>query len=342
MPSRRQNPSAPLVSILLPTFQAVATLAAAVRSIERQSWRDWECVLVEDGSTDGTLERARELAERDSRLSVAAYPHRGLVAALNSGLQRCRGRYVARMDADDLMHHRRIEEQVSVLEAHPELAAVGCHVRMFPRSDVGPGYRAYETWLNGIRTAEQVARDAFIECPVAHPTLMFRRARLAQLGYRDMGWPEDYDLVLRLITAGHKIGVVPRRRLLWRRGPGRLSITAPEYATERFTACKASFLAESFLAGSEHYILWGYGGTGRALRRALEPLGRRPSHIVELHPRRIGNRIHGAPVVPPAELPRLPRQPLVVSVAGAGPRSEIRRSLAGMGFIESRDFICAA
>ena len=158
-----RNPSGPLVSILLPTFQALATLAASVRSIERQGWRHWECVVVEDGSTDGTLEWARELAGRDSRFSVASYPHRGLVAALNSGLARCRGKYVARMDADDLMHRRRLEEQVSVLEAHPELSAVGCHVRMFPRSNVGPGYRAYETWLNGIRTAERVAREAFID-----------------------------------------------------------------------------------------------------------------------------------------------------------------------------------
>jgi len=177
---------------------------------------------------------------------------------------------------------------------------------------------------------------------VANPTLVLRCSRLTALGYRDRGWPEDYDLVLRLITGGEKIGIVPRRRLLWRRGPDTLSMTAPEYATERFTACKASFLAESFLARTENYILWGYGGTGRALRRALAALGRFPSHILELHPGRLGNRIHGAPVVSPSELPRLVRQPVVVSVAGAGPRSEIRQRLTDMGFTESRDYVCAA
>ncbi len=336
------RPSQPHVSILLPTFHVQATLAACARSLQRQSWQRWDCVIVEDGSTDRTLDLARELARHDSRFTVVATPHRGLVAALNTGLSHCRGEYVARMDADDLMHRRRLEEQVSLLETEPELSAVGCHVRMFPRGRLGRGYRAYETWLNGIDTAERVTREAFVECPVAHPTLMFRRLPLLELGYRDLGWPEDYDLVLRLLTGGEKIGVVPRRRLLWRHGPRRLSMTAPEYTSERFTACKASFLAASFLAPTERYILWGYGGTGRALRRALVPLGRQPSHIVELHPGRIGNRIHGAPVVPPSELPRLPRQPVVVSVAGEGPRSEIRRSLAGMGFIESRDFVCAA
>ena len=332
MSFRHGNPTEPLVSILMPTFQTVATLAACVRSIERQSWRHWECVLVEDGSSDGTLEYAREVQKRDARFTVVPTPHRGLVAALNSGLEHCQGEYVARMDADDVMHRHRLKEQVSILETQSALSAVGCHVRMFPRGTLGAGYRAYEAWLNSIGTAEQLAREAFIECPVAHPTLMLRRSRLTALGYRDLGWPEDYDLVLRLITGGEKIGIVPRRRLLWRHGPHRLSMTAPEYATERFTACKASFLAESFLARTESYILWGYGGTGRALRRALEPLGRLPSHILELHPGRLGNRIHGAPVVSPSELPRLPRQPVVVSVAGVGPRSEIRQRMTGMGF----------
>jgi len=278
------QPAQPHVSILLPAFDAQATLAASARSIKRQSWRNWDCIIVEDGSTDGTLDCASELALGDSRFTVVATPHRGLVAALNTGLAHCRGEYVARMDADDVMHRMRLEEQVSLLETELELSAVGCHVRMFPRDRLGLGYRAYEAWLNGIDTAERVAREAFIECPVAHPTLMFRRLRLLELGYRDLGWPEDYDLVLRLLTGGEQIGVVPRRRLLWRNGPRRLSRTAPAYARERFTACKASFLAASFLAPTEQYILWGYGGTGRALRRALEPLGRRPSHIVELHP----------------------------------------------------------
>ena len=336
------RPALPLVSVLLPAFNAHRTLEACLRSIERQSWRRWECILVDDGSTDATANLAREQARRDSRLIVIRTSHRGLLAALDTGLAHCRGEYVARMDADDLMHRLRLEEQVSMLETRPELSAVGCHVRMFPRSRVGAGYSEYETWLNSIDTAERVARDAFIECPVAHPTLMLRRARLAALGYRDRGWPEDYDLVLRLITGGEKIGIVPRRRLLWRRGPDTLSMTAPEYATESFTACKASFLAESFLARTENYILWGYGGTGRALRRALAALGRFPSHILELHPGRLGNRIHGAPVVSPSELPRLARQPVVVSVAGAGPRSEIRQRLTDMGFTESRDYVCAA
>jgi hypothetical protein len=135
---------------------------------------------------------------------------------------------------------------------------------------------------------------------------------------------------------------VPRRLLGWRHGPGRLSQTHPAYAPGSFTACKAAFLAEGFLGGADRYLLWGYGATGRALQRALRERGKRPAAIVELHPGRLGNRIHGAPVIPPGELAGGLEAPLVVSVAGAEARGRIRAALAGMGYRESRDYVCAA
>ena len=79
-------------------------------------------------------------------------------------------------------------------------------------------------------------------------------------------------------------------------------------------------------------MLWGYGGTGRALARALRAHGKHPSHVVEVHPGRLGNAIHGAPVVPPAALAELPRLPLVASVAGEAARGEIRAFLATLGW----------
>jgi glycosyltransferase involved in cell wall biosynthesis len=332
-----------LVTVLLPAYNAGATLPAALRSVARQSEIRWECVVLDDGSTDGgTAGAARAAARGDPRFRLVQAPHRGLVAALNAGLESCRGRFVARMDADDLMHRHRLAEQRALLDAEPGLEAVGCWVRLFPRGDVGPGYRSYEAWLNGIEDEEQLLRELFVECPVAHPTLMVRRQTLLEFGYRDRGWPEDYDLILRLAGAGRRIGVLPRRRHLWRLGPQRLSQVDRSYAPERFTACKAHFLARSLLATRDRYILWGYGSTGRALRRALLAEGKHPSHIVEVDPGRLGNRIHGAPVVPPALLPELPRLPVIVSVAFAGPRQEIREAMTAMGFRERVDYVCAA
>ncbi|RMF88752.1 MAG: glycosyltransferase [Nitrospinota bacterium] len=332
----------PLVSILLPVFNAEKTLSACLQSVQRQSESRWECIIVDDGSSDGSLACARRFAGQDSRFLVLSMPHRGLVAALQLGLPHCRGTFIARMDADDLMHRHRLALQIRYLESHPALAAAGCHVRLFPRHRLLEGLRRYERWLNSIHTSWQVRAEAFVECPIAHPTLMIRRPILLQMGYRDCGWPEDYDLVLRLLIHGYQIGVVPYRLLSWRDHPHRLSRTGASYALERFTACKAAFLASSFLATTDRYILWGYGATGKALRRALLSHGKIPSYIVELHPGRVGKRIHDAPVIWPAELVHVPRHPIVVAVAGEKARSEIRECLVHMGFREVVDFVCTA
>ncbi len=332
----------PRISILLPARDAAATLPACLRSIARQSLTTWECVVVDDGSRDATLACARRAARDDPRFVVVAADRRGIVAALNAGLARCRAGVIARMDADDLMHRDRLAAQLRLLDAEPALDAVGCHVRLFPRAALSDRHRAYERWLNGIDSPRAVRAEAYVECPLAHPTLTIRADVLRAFGYRERGWPEDYDLILRLLAAGREIGVVPRRLLAWRDAATRASRTDPTYALARFVECKAEFLARDVLARHERYVLWGYGHTGRALRRALLARGKRPSHIVELHPGRLGNVIGGAPVVPPDALPRLAPARVIVSVARAGPRAEIRRAMAAMGFREGDDFVCAA
>jgi len=332
----------PRVSVLLPVRDAAATLAASLRSISRQRLLDLECIVVDDGSRDESLAIARRHARGDPRFRAIAQPALGLVTALLRGLAECRAPLVARHDADDAMHRDRLALQVAALEAAPELAGVGCHVRLFPRNALGPGMRAYERWLAGVRTAADVRREAFVECPLAHPTLVLRRDVLCAHAYRDLGWPEDYDLVLRLLAAGCELGTVPRRLVAWRHGPHRLSQRSAVYAPDRFTACKAHHLVNGPLARAPRYWLWGYGGTGRALAKALRAHGRHPDAIVELHPRRIGQRIQGARVIAPKDLGAPGALPLVVSVAGADARGLIRAELDQRGFREGADYVCAA
>ena len=333
---------APVVSVLLPAHDAAGTLPAALRSLERQTETRWECVLVDDGSRDATRAIAERAARTDARVRVVTMPHGGIVAALQVGLLHCRAPLVARMDADDLMHRERLAAECRALDADPALAAVGCHVRFFPRRGMTDGLRDYERWLRGITDAARVRAEAFIECPVAHPTLMIRHEVLTAVPYRDAGWPEDYDLVLRLLASGHEIGVVPRRLLAWRDTPNRLTRRHPAYEQDRIVACKAAFIADGFLGDGDRYVLWGHGGTGRALRRALAAHGKRPTHVVEVHPGRIGNVIGGAPVVAPEGLAELPRGRLVASVAGAEARGQIREFLVRLGWEELRDFVVAA
>lgn len=331
----------PLVSVLLPVYDAAETLTACLASIARQSEARWQCVIVDDGSRDASRAIAHDFAQADGRFVVLPEAHQGLVPALMRGLEACRAPLVARMDADDVMHRRRIERQLGALDADRTLALVGCHVRVFPRP-LTDGFAAYENWLNAMTSPDEVAREALVECPLAHPTWMARREVLVEGGYRDAGWPEDWDLLLRLLAGGHRIGVVPRRLLHWRNAPSRLSRTDARYSLDAFTACRAYHVARGFLRDVDRYVLWGYGDTGKSLRKALSAQGKEPEGIVELHPGRIGQRIFGARVVGPDALGELFGRRMLVSVAGSVARREIRETLSAAGWVEGADFVCCA
>ena len=335
----------PAISVLLPVRDAEATLELCLRSVARQRERDFECVIVDDGSKDRSAELAETWARRDPRFRVLRRSATGIAGALNTGVGECRGRYVARMDADDWMHRERLARQRAALDGEAGWSGVGCHVRCFPRRALRAGLRDYESWLRSIRSAESVRVERFVECPLPHPTWMMRREvfRSFEYGAGPAGdWPEDYDLLLRLLARGDTVGVVPDRLLAWREGPQRLWRRDPRYARAAFLACRAYHLARGPLRRDRCYLLWGYGETGKALRRELLRYDRQVAGIVELHPGRIGERIHGAPVVAPTALGTLRRHPLLVSVAGAGPRTEIRAELAAQGWVEGRDFYCVA
>ena len=335
----------PRVSIVLPVRDAEATLELCLRSIARQSEPSFECLVVDDGSRDASGTIAATYAARDPRFRRIRTEPRGIVHALGIGIEATRAPFVARMDADDWMHRERLASQLEALLHEDGLAAVGAHVRLFPRRELSEGQRNYEGWLNSLTTPTEIREDSFVECPIAHPTLLARREAFERHPYRDADWPEDYDLLLRWLAAGYSLGNVARRLLGWRDHPERLSRRSATYALERFTACKASHLSDGFLRDARRYVLWGYGSTGRALRRALLEHGHEPSHIVELHPGRLGQRIHGAPVVAPDALSAMIGDPtlrVIASVAGAGPRLEIRNELRGLGLEEGEGFVCAA
>ena len=208
------------------------------------------------------------------------------------------------------------------------------------------GLRAYERWLGVDRLAGARPRGRVRRVPGRAPDAARPPRRCwRRFGYRDAGWPEDYDLVLRLLAAGHEIGVVPRRLLAWRDGPARLTRTHPAYALERIDRVQGGVPGRRLpRRRDERYVLWGYGGTGtraRTARCARTASG--PSHVVEVHAGRLGNVIHGAPVVPPEALADLPgRSP---GRLGRRARRRAARSAGSwprLGWVETRDFVCAA
>ncbi|MCX8073644.1 MAG: glycosyltransferase [Candidatus Binatia bacterium] len=330
--------SAPLVSVLLPVRNGARTLAAALQSVRKQQGVAWECVCIDDNSTDETPAILAHFARMDCRFRWFPSPGTGIVEALQFGLTHCRGNLIARMDADDVMHPRRLAEQAGVFAREPHILGVACRVRAFPVYAVGTGFQRYLAWLDTLVTSEAIWRERFIECPVVHPTLMWSCSTLQRFPYRETTWPEDYDLILRILESGGRIACLPERLHFWRMHSLKTSLNSARYSLEEFTRCKAHYLARGPLSGNDEYVLWGYGRTGRRLCRALWSEGKRPRAVIDVHPRRLGVIVAGAPVVSPEALPSLADLPLLVSVANTAARAQIRKFLQRSSRQEGRDW----
>jgi hypothetical protein len=331
------------VSVLLPVRDGALHLGEAIESLEAQTLKDFEVLAVDDGSTDATPELLASWSALDRRVRVITRRPDGIVAALEAARAVATAPYLARMDADDVCAPTRLEAQLALLESDPAVVACGCGVEYFPAEAVRDGARRYETWLNEAVTPVEIERQLFVECPLAHPTFFLETAAVEAVGgYRDEGWPEDYDLLLRLWAAGGRLAQVPRTLLRWREGPDRHSRTHPRYAPEAFLACKVHHLRRTLLKGRTGAVVWGAGPVGKAAARALQEAGTPVLAFVEVDPRKIGQEIHGAPVLDTETGLGIERALHLGAVGQPGARDSIRDVLRAAGKTELRDFVAIA
>ncbi len=339
--------ASPTISVLLPVYNAAATLEEALASLAAQTFRDYEIVAVDDGSDDGSAALLETWARREPRLRVLRQPHRGVTAALARGLEACRAPWVARMDADDVAHPERLAQQAAFLRAHPEVAVLGTRVRLHPHGLRGEGMQAYLDWQNRLLTDADIRREMFIESPLVHPSVMFRReAVLAVGGYRQTPWLEDYDLWLRLYLAGARFAKLPAVLLDWRDHPHRVTRSDGRASLENLLRLKAHYLARGPLRDRDAVIVWGAGMAGRRLSKHLLREGVPLVAFVDIDPRKIGRTRRGRPIYPAEALPDLwgqHRRPAVVVAVGARKaKALIRPRLLGWDLAEGRDWWFAA
>jgi glycosyltransferase involved in cell wall biosynthesis len=327
----------------MPCYNAAGTLAEALHSLARQTFPDFEIIAVDDGSTDSTPEILQSWANHDARLRMISQPHSGIIVALNAGLRACQAAAIARMDTDDRSHPERLRRQVDYLEAHPDVTVAGCLVEGFPTGQVRPGFRVYIDWLNSLVTEDDIRREMFIESPLVHPSAIFRRDAVMEAGgYQEHGWPEDYDLWLRLYLAGARFGKVPEVLLEWREHPERLTRTDPRYSLENFLRLKVHYLAQGPLFGRQAVFIWGAGMVGRRLSKHLQRLGIPLAAFFDIDPRKIGRTRRDLPILSPEELPafwvRYQNPALLAAVGARGARQIIRRRLVNFGLVEGLDW----
>jgi len=187
----------PTVSVLMPVYNAAPYLREAIDSIIAQTYTDLELIIVDDGSTDNSLEIIRSYM--DQRIRVFAESHQGLVVTRNKGLSEARGAYIACMDADDISDPYRFAKQVTYLDAQPNVVVVGCWARVINPSGEDTGKR-----LTPLSSGRDLHVKLYaIDDIVNGSTMMRKPAVLAVGGYRAGFAPaEDYDLWFRLSEVG--------------------------------------------------------------------------------------------------------------------------------------------
>lgn len=331
----------PLVSVVIPNYNARATLSEALESVLCQTWRNLDVVVVEDGSTDGSLAAAQRYAREDPRVRVLARAHQGIVAALQRGCEAAQGSFIARMDADDIAHPERIARQMDFMRENPRVALCGARVHMFGPS-AGSGRKRYERWINSLCEHEAMTRELFVECPIPHPVFLIRRRAYDEVGgYMDQGWPEDYDLVMRLWRGGHELGKIPETLLSWRDTPARLSMRDDRYSAYQFRRLKRHYLFQSYLRGQRRFIQCGAGTVGKTWLREW-PGEQRPEAVIDVDPRKIGRWIHGVRVIAPEEIPPAGECFMVIAVGTPGAREQIRQWLTTSGYREREHYLFVA
>lgn len=270
----------------MPVYNAEVYLRSAVQSVLDQTYRDFELVVVDDGSRDGSLAILQEFAAGDPRVKIVSRPNTGIVGALNDGIASSSAELIARMDSDDLCEPERFAKQIAFMDANPDHVLVGSQVMLIDPE----GASLCEKRDTEYTHAEIDGAHLAHRWPLVHPTIMVRKSALQTVcGYRrKYEWLEDLDLFLRLAEVG-KIASLRDVLLRYRLHPNsichtreadqdriRPALYAEVYARRRITPPAEKWVSPSEtnpqqVAGLDRNKVWGWwalrGGNLRTARK---------------------------------------------------------------------------
>jgi len=307
------------VSWLIPFHNGKPWLSKAVKSALAQCTNNDEVVLIDDGSDDGS---ADDLPV-DSRIRLIRQDWQGIVAALERGRALCRGRFIARLDADDTAISGRIEAQVTALERDANLGAVGGKAILVNElNETNKGMSLYVEWVN--KQLDPLPQR-LVESPLFHPAVTIRASAIDSVGgYRAGDFPEDYDLWLRLVGAGWGIKNLDRYVVEIRDHSGRLTRNDTRYSKAGFTQVKLNHMSNFIAPTPKRVAIMGAGKGARPWIRWARSQGHDLTLIMDVKP---GGSRGGTPVLGVEELANSDIDLLLVTVGSRGVRDQLRSQI---------------
>ena len=277
--------SNPRISVILPFYNAERTLDRAIASIYQQEFGDFECILVDNNSSDKGRKVAQEWIRKDKRFILINEKRQGVMFASNRGTELARGTYLARMDADDRALPCRLKLQSDFLDTYPDYGAVAGLVKHVGDPESTEGFRRFVEWSNSLHSYLDIYNRRFIEAPIVNPTAMWRRQTMQEHGmYRSGDFPEDYEMWLRWLDRGVKIAKIPEVLLEWHDSETRLTRTDAIYSDKSFYQIKSRYLAKwlsEFNPFHPNVAIWGASRISRRRAKLLEQHGIRINSYID-------------------------------------------------------------
>ncbi len=329
----------PRVSVILPFFNADSTLNRAIESIVTQSLKNFECILINNNSTDKSVEIAQNQTEKDKRFILIHEKNQGVMFASNAGSEQARGKYIARMDADDYAYSNRLKLQAEFLDANPDYGAVTGMVKHISHSENTKGFARYVEWVNSVQTYHEILNSQFIESPIVNPSTMWRKETAKKHGmYKYGDFPEDYEMWLRWLSEGVKIKKISEPVLKWHDSDTRLTRTQTIYSDSAFYRIKTRYLAIWLEKNNPFYpriAVWGASRISRRRARLLKQYGLEIECYIDIK----RNRQLDQEVMYYNEIPSPDKIFILCYIKQMNARDEIQNFLHSRGYQEGLNYL---
>lgn len=264
MPSIMQ----PRISIITPFKNAAPCIEETILSIQKQSFSDWEMILINDHSTDNGAEIVTKIQKADSRITLVQNKTEGIIPALQMGLSLSKGEFITRMDADDLMPENRLQLMLDRILSSERKTVVTGKVKYFGKEPVSEGYLNYEKWLNDRVEKNDFYNQIYRECVVASPNWLVRKQDIMKDQiFSKLHYPEDYDMVFQWRENGYSIEAIDEVTLFWREHPKRTSRNSTVYQQDSFFKLKIDWFLRS--ESTNNLVLLGAGTKGKKVAKHL-------------------------------------------------------------------------
>jgi glycosyltransferase involved in cell wall biosynthesis len=331
--------ASPIVSVILPFYNAEKSLNRAIKSIANQTFKHWECILINNNSSDNSYKIALDMTKRDSRFVLVQEKKQGVTFASNKGSEFAKGKYIARMDADDVSLPNRLEMQTAFLNSFSEYGAVSGLVEYVPHHIKTEGFQRYVHWVNSVRKHEDILNNMFVESPVVNPSAMWR-CELAKIYgmYKHGDFPEDYELWLRWLSMGVKITKLDVPVLKWYDSEKRLTRTEPVYSDEAFNSIKTQYLARWLKINNPQHpqvAIWGASRISRGRTRLLHEYGIEISCYIDIKKTRQLNR----EVLYFEDIPLPGTIFILVYIKNQDAKTKIQKFLNSRNYLEGKHYI---